>query len=721
MLQFIMRPKGMPVLAVLAVIVFAAAVAAFASNARSVSAIGPPEATLYENVNFNNDPQNLGGRSLTITGDISCLQSAPFNFPSESRSIEVVPGTIAVLFEKCDYQGKAAAYTDHDADLATGTDNEGNVKVASVRIIPNRQSLGNDHNELLDKLVESVAELNLRIDTLEADLLADSLANTNSLLADAAATKDAVLADSKANKDALLADSKANKVAILADVATHDFTIKGSLAAHNTALDAVAALTTSIFAHANPDPFTVTLQTCMALEGGAEIVASLGTDLGVEANFGIGIDLFGNGLTVETHGPAFLPIPVPGLPPVLIPMIQSAVLESGIGASGTLGIEACYAGVTVPFENSDGTPKTHKPVQQAYIAAQNATAGLLQNPTLLDAVNSIGLDVENMGTVIAGLVNLIPSGLDLADRDEILAIGTRFTDLASSLPLVGDITLGVEAAQAALLDPCNGLDIPICQAPLNLDNITATDLFNTFNVLNTLPDQVTNLFNGATTFAANSVGELSATTTQGLNDLSATTTQGLNDLDASLAGLNTVVGDLDTLFNGRLDALDEFTTGIDDGLAGLQTFVGSMDTLFNGRLDALEQFAAGIDDGLAGLQTFVGSMDTLFNGRLDALEQFAAGANAFATNAAQEAKEFAANTIDVAVAGANAFATSAAFEAKDFARNTINVAIADTNVAIESACIGLNALVNFFKGISFLGVSPFTSLGPIGCLTVPEV
>ena len=154
----------------MAAIVATAVIATFLVTARLGSAIGPPGATLYENINFNNDPKNPDGRSLTVSEDIACLKDAPFDFDDITSSITVTPGTLVVLYENCGFKGKSEAFTEHDNDL-----NEGNVilndKASSVRITEDDQSLGADHKELLARVDALAAEIAARFDEIDAELV----------------------------------------------------------------------------------------------------------------------------------------------------------------------------------------------------------------------------------------------------------------------------------------------------------------------------------------------------------------------------------------------------------------------------------------------------------------------------------------------------------------------------------------------------------------------
>ena len=115
--QVIGRLNNRAAFIMMAVVLVVSAVAAFASNASTVSANEPPGATLYEEINFNNDPKHSGGASLTTNVDIACIQKSPHFFPKTARSLKVVPGTIVILYEKCNYQGKSAGFMEHDGDL----------------------------------------------------------------------------------------------------------------------------------------------------------------------------------------------------------------------------------------------------------------------------------------------------------------------------------------------------------------------------------------------------------------------------------------------------------------------------------------------------------------------------------------------------------------------------------------------------------------------------
>ena len=264
MLLFITRAKSIPVLAAVAIVLAAAAVAAFASNTTSVFAIDPPGATLYEQINFNNDPKHPGGASLTITEDISCLQSDPINFPVRARSLKVVPGTIVILYEKCNFQGKAAVFLQHVSDLGAFHDVKFNEKVASVRIIFDDRSLGNDHKELLARLKAVESQLNARMDAHDLNI-------------------DTGLAAHDLNIDTDLDD--------------HDLNIDTDLDAHDTNIDI------DLDGHVNPDPFEVTLQTCIALgaEAGLQGGISIAREGLLEAS--LGIDAYGNGASVEVNQP----------------------------------------------------------------------------------------------------------------------------------------------------------------------------------------------------------------------------------------------------------------------------------------------------------------------------------------------------------------------------------------------------------------------------------
>ena len=435
-----------------------------------------------------------------------------------------------MLFTECGFGGNAEAFSEHDSDLndnsalVVGARGGFGVSVSSVLIIKDTESDGAEREQLLNRLNAIETQLNARI-------------------------------------DGLLAKVDAHNTNIDGDLVGHNT----ALTDHDTALGAVAAQTASIFAHANPDPFEVTLQTCMSLEGGADIGLASAFEVGLEVITGFGIDFYGNGIRSELHYPAPVILPPPA-PPVPLPILYPnfIALQSKVEASATLGTTACYEGVRVPFKGTfgtlqpDGTPKTHKAIEQAYIDSAESVAKTLQNPTLLDAIDSIGLDVQNMGTVIAGIVDLIPSGLELTDREGIVAIASRFTELATSLPLVGNLTFDVAAAEAALRDPCATLTIDFCQNPLNLDSITEADLFNTFNILNTLPGEINNLFNGATTFATNKFNEANALATSQFNQANDFASNKANE---AIAGANSAILGVCSNLNFQISALSRISIG----------------------------------------------------------------------------------------------------------------------------------------------------------------
>ena len=416
------------------------------------------------------------------------------------------------------------------------------------------------------------------------------IAGIADLAAQNAAETAALAAQSEAETAALTARIDDLQEALEAVLAAHDSDLKTKVDNHDTALGAVAAQTASIFAHANPDPFEVTLNTCMSLDGGLDIGLASALEIGVEFQGGIGIDFFGNGIRVEARSSFFVVPPPPALPlPIVFP--NYLALQSNLGATATLSNTVCYQGVRVPFEGTfgtlqpDGTPKTHKAIEQAYIDSAEFVAKTLQNPTLLDAVDKIGLDAANMGTVIAGIVDLIPAGLEISDRDEIAVIAAKFADLAAALPLVGNLTFDGEAAEAAFSDPCAGLDIDLCQNPFDA---SAVDL----DVFSELPDLIDSLFLGATTFAANAVADLSASTAANLAEVStglsnslaspiSIVNNSLSIVDNTLSNLNTLTASTES----TLDGLVGFVNAVDARLNGLAVFVNAVDAAGKSRLN----------------------------------------------------------------------------------------------------------------------------------------
>ena len=74
-----------------AAVIAAAVVLAFLLTPQSSSAIEPPGATLYENINFNRNfnegPTGPGGRELVVTGNIACLHDPLFDFDNIASSL----------------------------------------------------------------------------------------------------------------------------------------------------------------------------------------------------------------------------------------------------------------------------------------------------------------------------------------------------------------------------------------------------------------------------------------------------------------------------------------------------------------------------------------------------------------------------------------------------------------------------------------------------------
>ena len=514
MSRLIRRLADKPILAVLAIVIVIAGITAISPGAASAQQIiGNPGVTLYENPNFNNDPDQPGGSSLQVTESISCLTSQSFDNLTES--IQVRPGTTVVLFTECGFLGTAEAFDGHDGNLndnknlLVGSRGGNQVSVSSVIIIKDDESAGEEHEQLLNQLIQSASDLTDRIDALDAELNerfdtvdANAAANTGDLLADAAANKATELADSAANTSTLLADAAANKATLLADSAANTSALLADAAANTSALLADAAANFSalqatalvnfdtlnlleIENHAN-NPFEVTVQMCVELGAEAGISGTLGVEGGGHIEGSLGVDAYGNGASVEVK------IPIAG------------GLEGSL--SGSLGITttACFEGVRVLDIGS------HVVGGDALIEDFTEVGQALQDK-LLGTIEAIGLGAEALVSGVDALVALTSSetGFDLTDPSTILDPNGEFSLLLASFPLAGQLEFDIDAALAAILNPClpGGIIRSLGQEAADICDLTDAAVAETLTIVQSIPTLVSDLFTGATALAKDATND----------------------------------------------------------------------------------------------------------------------------------------------------------------------------------------------------------------------
>lgn len=196
----------------------------------------------------------------------------------------------------------------------------------------------------------------------------------------------------------------------------------------------LSAQIASIYAHANPDPFEVTLQTCLALGGEAGMSGSIGAEATGTIEGSLGIDAYGNGASVEATG----------------------TLEGSLGGSlsGSLGISttACYQGVRVGFDGE------HTEGQVNLIAAYNTAAGGLQGG-LVDTIAAIDLGVDQLELAVAAIEALATDdNFDLTNPGNLLSNSGPLADLLEQLPFAGQLELEFDDVLTAIEDPC---ELPI--------------------------------------------------------------------------------------------------------------------------------------------------------------------------------------------------------------------------------------------------------------------
>lgn len=413
--------------AMMATLVVAAVIVTFVVTSQSGSAIGPPGGTLYENTNFNNDPKHPGGRSLEVSTDIACLADDPHDFDNITSSITVTPGTIVVLYEDCDFGGKSETFIQHDNDLRDWNvilDN----KASSIRIFPDDQSLGADHKELLARIEKLSQDIDTRFDAIDAELL--------------------------------VLKNRIGEPELLGDPADPD--------------DDLSKQLSSVYAHANPDPFEVTIQTCMSIDAGADIAGSLGYEANATGEIGLGVDVYGNGVSLDLSAPIIL-TPPPPAPPFAFP--TSIAVEGSIQGGAGVSTVACYEGVRV-FLERDHT-SAEEDLIDAYIGAADALQGVtsveasaaltplrVETPSslLIEMVDALGLSVEALVDITNGMVDLA-DGIDGTDPSASLE---AIENLTGELPLVGDVAVEPADLEVILQDLCRQAD---CPAPADLEQV----------------------------------------------------------------------------------------------------------------------------------------------------------------------------------------------------------------------------------------------------------
>lgn len=363
--------SGLNKVFVLVLVAVLVAAAAFASTILPVFAT-EPGAILFEQINFNNDPQHPGGSIATITEDIACLQDTPFNFPEnrKTRSVKVVPGTIVILYQKCNFLGNAATFMAHDSNL---TKNHGVVfagKVKSVRIILDEQSLA----VRLDAIDEKLDDLLTRVGTPDTTTFPNGDVFPDSNLSDQIA---------------------------------------------------------SIYNHSNPDPFEVTLQTCVSLGAEANIGFEIKALAKAEGNGSAGALAFGNGVTV--------------LGRLGLQGEASGKLEGALG----LSTEACLEGVRVVFD------RDHTNAEDAFITAYTTAASGLQTG-LRETIGVVGLGVDGLASGMTAIEKLSTGSVDITDPSALVSNTGPFASLSSALPLgkALDLDIDLDAILADLTNPC---------------------------------------------------------------------------------------------------------------------------------------------------------------------------------------------------------------------------------------------------------------------------
>ena len=515
MLGFLNKLKSRSVLAVLAIVMVAAGVTAVSPETASAQElIGNPGVTLYENPYYNNDPDQPGGLSLQVTESISCLTSQSFDNLTES--IQVRPGTTVVLFTECGFLGKAESFSENDSDLndnsalVVGARGGVQLSISSVLIIEDTESDGAEHQQLLNQLLQTFADLNARADTLNADLnarlstvdtdaaanqatlLSDAAANTADLLADSAANTSTLLADAATNTADLLADSAANTSALLADAAAKTSALLADAAANFSALQATALANfntlndDAIENHAN-HPFEVTIQPCIVLGGEAVLSGTLGVEGQGKIEGSLGVDAYGNGASVEVK------IPIKGT--------LSGSLAGNLGISTT----ACFEGVRVLDLGS------HVVGGDALIEDFIEVGQALQD-SIIGTLDAIGGGVEGLVSGLDALVALTSSGtgFDLTNPGTILDPNGEFTILLASLPLASQLEFDIDTALDAILNPClpGGVIRSLGQDAANICDTVDTAAADTLALIQSIPTLVNDLFTATTALATDNTNSM---------------------------------------------------------------------------------------------------------------------------------------------------------------------------------------------------------------------
>ena len=471
MLRFIKRAKSMPVLVVLAVAMVIAAVTAISPGTASAQElIGNPGVTLYENPNYNNDPDQPGGRSLPLSESVSCLKAESFDNLTES--IQVRPGTKVVLFTKCGFEGKAKAFSEHDSDLndnpilkgsGGGAKGGTTVSVSSVLIIKDTESDGAEHEQLHNRVNKTFDDLEVRMNLLED-----------------------TLEDHHDNIDIDLDDHDVN---IDTDLDDHDVNIDTDLGNHDTNIDV------DLDGRVNPDPFEVTVQTCIALGADAGIGASTSLGRNALGEVGIGVDAYGNGAWISAG------------------ITREELLAGALG--GSLGIitEACYEGVRVLFEeapspqglgaHSAGT-HTAGGADDALITAYEGVGSGLQGG-LVATTTALGLGVENVVLAVDAVTAIAESSLlDLNSVAANFGPNGPLADLLLSLPMSSLLAFDIDAALEAVSTPCaaDGIIRGLGDAAAAICDTDANDVAEaTLDLVNTFPTLIEELLDAVLVFA----------------------------------------------------------------------------------------------------------------------------------------------------------------------------------------------------------------------------
>ena len=336
--------------------------------------------------------------------------------------------------------------------------------VSSVAIILDELSLGQDHKDLLAELNRIESQLNDRLDAHDLNI------DTN-----------------LAQHDTDLKNQ----------VTQHDTDLKTDLNNHDINIDV------DLDGHVNPDPFEVTLQTCITLGADAGIQGGLSIAREGLLEASLGIDAYGNGASVEVNQPL------------------RGELAGSLGGSLAINTEACYEGVRALYNgvpspqglgaHSVGTAHTNEEV--ALIGAYNTAAFGLQTG-LIATTDAVGLAVEGVATAVDAVQALATdASFNLVDPGAILDASGPFVDLLLSMPMASQLDFNIEAALGPVLNPCGtgGIIRDLGSSAATVCNELDTRLEFTLNIVNGIPGQITDLFNGVLTFATlttnNFIGE----------------------------------------------------------------------------------------------------------------------------------------------------------------------------------------------------------------------